>query len=451
MIESEKYQAAWANPRYRAFSPGEYAVTEFLAVTDAKPGDTVRDLGCGSGRAGTQLARRGLKVTQYDFAENCRDAEIDLPFALHDLTQLIPGLPADWVFCCDVMEHIPPEDVRKVLLNVVRAGWRVFLGICTDKDDYGPQLLGHPLHLTVQPAEWWREQLEALDCKILWSRTADQWAYFLVSAYADAVDFGPKTVLNVSHEALYANVKANLAAGYEEIQPHARQDVPLLIMAGGPSLLEHRDEIIERRKAGEFLVTVNAAHGLCREWGIEPSLQVMCDARPFNRRFVENPFPKTKYLIASQCDPAVAASLPRDQVLMWHSGDFLQETIKSFDIERGAGREWYPVYGGGTVMLRALPLLMMLGFYKFEIFGWDGCLLEHEGKLAHHAYAQPENDRTDVITLRVGRRLFQCHPWMVAQAGDFIKVIRVIGPHVSLIVHGDGLIAHIIKTAAEEN
>jgi hypothetical protein len=70
---------------------------------------------------------------------------------------------------------------------------------------------------------------------------------------------------------------------------------------------------------------------------------------------------------------------------------------------------------------------------------------------AHHAYHQPENDRKLVVDVTVGGRTFKCHPWMVAQAGDFLRLMQSIGKTIDLAVRGDGLIAHAIKTAAEES
>lgn len=435
----------WSHPAYRVVAPGEDAVAQFLEVANPSPGMTLRDLGCGTGRAGVRLAAAGLDVTQYDFAANCRDEGIDLPFVQHDLNDAVKGC-ADFAFCTDVLEHIPPEQVARVLRVVVGAGRRAYLQIACTPDHMG-KLIGEPLHLTVQPYAWWKEQLEAFDCRILWSEDLGHSCSFLVSGYADAAEFGPKTVLNVSHDTVTENVRANLAADYAEVMPYAQQDVPLMILAGGPSLVDFKDEIIERRKAGELLVTVNHTHQLCREWGIEPSIHIMCDAREFNVRFVTDPFPRTRYLIASQCHPSIAASLPRDQVLLWHSGQHLQETIAEFDKEHGKERAWYPVFGGGTVILRGIPLLMLLGYRKFELFGFDSCLRDD----AHHAYPQPENDRTVITDVTVGGKTFHCHPWMVAQAGDFARLMQSIGSHIDLAVRGDGLIAHVIATAAEEN
>jgi hypothetical protein len=97
-------------------------------------------------------------------------------------------------------------------------------------------------------------------------------------------------------------------------------------------------------------------------------------------------------------------------------------------------------------MLRALYLLRVLGFWRFEIFGFDSCITDDE----HHAYSQPENDGMQIITVTTtDGRMFRCNPWMVSQAQEFCDQIGVMGDEFEMIVYGDGLIAHLLKTGAE--
>jgi hypothetical protein len=94
-------------------------------------------------------------------------------------------------------------------------------------------------------------------------------------------------------------------------------------------------------------------------------------------------------------------------------------------------------------MLRAIPLLRMLGFKRFHLYGFDSCLTDE-----HHAYAQPENDSEHVVSATVGGRVFRCHVWMLSQAQEFIDLVKFMGDEIDLQVHGDGLISHIIETGA---
>ncbi len=87
-------------------------------------------------------------------------------------------------------------------------------------------------------------------------------------------------------------------------------------------------------------------------------------------------------------------------------------------------------------------------FRKVEVFGWDSCIRGTD----HHAYAQPENDDDRVVEMEAGGRRFKCHPWMIVQASDFQIVVRNILARIDdfeMVVHGDGLISHLINTASQ--
>lgn len=156
LTEQDKYRLLWGTDIYREHSPGEMWAHDILNFL--KPDSMVLDFGCGSGRASRVLADNGIPVFLMDFAENCRDeCAMDLPFLQWDLTKPIPP-KADYGICCDVMEHIPPDDVETVVGNIMASAKNVFFSIAT-VDDVCHDFIGQPLHLTIEPHGWWKELL----------------------------------------------------------------------------------------------------------------------------------------------------------------------------------------------------------------------------------------------------------------------------------------------------
>ena len=248
--------------------------------------------------------------------------------------------------------------------------------------------------------------------------------------------------LNTVLETVKANVEANIRLGFQQVQPYPTNDVEAMIVGGGPSLKDQIEEIRDLRERGIKLITLNNAYQYCLDHGIKPSAYVAVDARPFNVRFVENTIPECKYFIASQCDPEVFQKLEKvkDQTYIWHTS---AEEIQ--DILTAHYPKCFPVPGGSTVLLRAIPLFRMLGFKRFHLFGCDSCL-DIAG--SHHAYEQKENDEQAVIPVRVGGRIFYCNPWMVSQAREFIDLIGCMGDVMELNIHG-GLLRQILESGAE--
>jgi hypothetical protein len=216
----------------------------------------------------------------------------------------------------------------------------------------------------------------------------------------------------------------------------------------------YEDEIKKHRADGVKLLTLNGAYNWAVRHGITPSAQCVVDARPFNARFVDPVVDGCKYLICSQCDPSVFENLPKDRTFLWHtSADMIEDILKeAYPIQ------YFVIPGGSTVLLRAIPLMRMLGYSKFILYGCDSCVLpdmngaEGDLKYFHHAYEQKENDSEPVFPIIVnpGGRVFHCTTWQISQGQEFIDLIRYLGEEILLDVRGDGLLSHILQVGAAQ-
>lgn len=453
--EVVKYEKMWNIPEYRLVSPGELLASQFLAQAKPRKGSHVIDFGCGTGRGALMLAiLGGLKITMVDFAKNCLDEELEqmlttqahvLDFVEADLENPIP-VTAEYGYCTDVMEHIPPDKVDIVLNNVLRAAKHVFFSIHTEQDRCG-KMIGEELHLTVHNYSWWLQRFTDRGCVIHFSQELESACIFYVSAWMEGNEIVKAGVLNTAEEDIKDNVRYNCAQGWNQVSPHELNKEECIIIGGGPTLNDFLDDIKIKRANGAKLITLNGAYNWAIENGLNPSAQILVDARAFNARFVRPLHDTCVYLIASQCHPSVFEGLPRDRTFIWHTSAAMIEGILKENYE-----QWWPIPGGSTALLRAIPLMRMLGYKKFYLYGCDSCIATDN---KHHAYAQPENDSELIAPVIVstpnsgGDRIFSCHYWMVSQAEEFISLIKVLGEEIELEIFGDGLLKYILDVGAE--
>lgn len=588
--EQYKYEQMWSHPEYRRCVPGAQVAEQFLRLAQPFKGSTIIDFGAGTGEGALlitiladALFRNPVKVHMLDFARNCLDEDVRnaletqsqvLQFTQHDLTQPVP-VTAQYGFCTDVMEHIPPEQIDVVLHNILQAAQHVFFQISCVDDSCGV-LIGETLHLSVHPPAWWLAKFNDMKCQVhYWHAAADGSACL---AYVTAWSTGQELVdvgeLNIEEEKIRKNVRTNLEArfyehilfaykpdatlnsfykqlkpidspewqaalnllrehvvdygtpvpvhgdiwhlegvhfgpypaervgsdyaeeGYvdvpahdiriaywwgnsntyaafsfkqwddallkeggqlprwKQVRPYEPTNTEVMIVGGGPSLNGQLETIKQMRAEGVKLVTLNGAYN----WALEHpellpiSAQIVVDARPFNARFTHPVQDKTMYLIGSQCDPSVLEGLPQERTFLWHT---TAEAIRDI-LQEVCPEEWFGVPGGCTVLLRAIPLLKMLGYRKFHLFGCDSCTPElsawkdakTNAVYTHHAYAQPENDGVPNFPATVGGRTFTCTAWQIAQAQEFMTLIKVMGNLFELEVHGDGLLGWILQHGA---
>jgi 6-hydroxymethylpterin diphosphokinase MptE-like protein len=255
---------------------------------------------------------------------------------------------------------------------------------------------------------------------------------------------------NVSYEMILDQVLSNIKRQLPQAQPHSPNNETVALVCGGPSLAKTENELVEAVWKGAKVVAVNGAYQWCIDRNIKPTAMVMLDARAFNARFVRTPVTGCKYFLASQCHPDAFEICKDRDTYIWHvcsGGVSEHELLKEYYFDR-----CFPIGDGTTVAIKAIPLMRMLGFQTFEIFGFDSCWMYDE----HHSYYQPENDNDHCFPVWITPeghpelvQQFFCAPWMMRQGMDFQKLIHDHGDKFRLNIHGDGLIAATMRLSAQ--
>lgn len=257
--------------------------------------------------------------------------------------------------------------------------------------------------------------------------------------------------VNTPDAQILDHIRFAIRQGHPQIKRQGLQMDRICLVGSGPSLADTERELVDLLHAGAKLVTVNGAYRWCLERNLKPQTQIVLDARPENVRFLDPEVPGCHYVLASQCHPDVwRAVAGREKVWIFHG-------LNPENPERGILDEyylghWHGVAGGTTVTTRAIALLRMLGYLRFDLFGIDSCWMGAH----HHAFAQPENDADRRLTVTASpsghpelARTFTVAPWHLKQLEDFLQFIRINGQHVLLHVHGDGLIAYALRASAQ--
>lgn len=255
--------------------------------------------------------------------------------------------------------------------------------------------------------------------------------------------------VNTDAETIYRNIRSNLAAQLPQLTVYAENPQHVAVVGGGWSLSD--PEVYEQLRRlyfdGAAIVALNGSAKWLMERNLRPSMHIVLDARPENLEFIRDPIPNCKYFLASQVHPSLIEAVKDRDAYLFHA---MPEDVPEVAIcdDYYGKRRWVRVPACSSVGVTSILALRCLGFRYQHLFGIDSC---YRADGTHHAFPQALNENEGRAWFRFGQdgREFLCSPWMAAQARSFLEMIVVNHEHISLAVYGDGLIAYLLKTAAE--
>ena len=254
-----------------------------------------------------------------------------------------------------------------------------------------------------------------------------------------------------------ANIRVNGKRGlrkFEDLPGFMEvKDWPVALAGGGPSIKRHLEEL----RQFQTIVSCGSAHDYLIENGITPTFAVACDPDPVTQAYFQNPTQKAIYLLSTHADPQLYEHLADYKIATWNC--YTDESDAQLAWAENDGPNWHAVGGGCTVGLRALSLMMLLGFQDIHFFGFDSCIevLEND-EINHHAY-QYATDKEVMQTLHKirmganspGEKVYICEGYQLAQGFHFKMFVDCHGDKFRAHFHGGGMLSDWYDTWLARN
>lgn len=186
-----------------------------------------------------------------------------------------------------------------------------------------------------------------------------------------------KPVDSVEKSEQLQHIAENAATIQKWIGPYQAHEMTALFVSAGPTLPEYLDEIREKQAAGAVVFAVKHSLPTLKKAGIQPDWTVILDARPVDGKsthgvtrteLFEDVGPQDRFLFATMTHPSVRKLLEAKgaQLYGWHAHTQATQKAKLPEFEIGA------VVMGGTCSATRIPMLaFVMGFRRFEFYGYD--------------------------------------------------------------------------------
>lgn len=241
----------------------------------------------------------------------------------------------------------------------------------------------------------------------------------------------------VKTEDRWAQVESAMARVRTRIDLAPVHNRTALLACYGPSLASTMD-ILKREMSNPDvdIVSVSGAHDFLLSRDIWPRYHIECDPRPHKALNISSHHPAVQYLIASCVHPDFFDRIEGADIKLWHisSQDHVAKLIACGE------NHHHIISGGGSVGLRAIPLLYALGYRSISIFGMDCSYSETGEKWAGKHAGKKE----DAVECRCGNRTFLTSPVLMTYATGFFETCQK-AQDISIRLYGDGLLQAMVR------
>lgn len=229
-----------------------------------------------------------------------------------------------------------------------------------------------------------------------------------------------------------------LSLGLPSLGAYHPHDMVAVLVGSGPSIATQLDSIKRQRDKGRPIIAIKDAHDFLIEHGIIPNQAVVLDPTEYQWQCFRRKHPDVQYWVCSQCHPSMFAHLAGHQVSLFHL------IFNENKVYKGQPSVKFMIGGATTTGLRAISLLHVMGFRRFELYGFDCCFTGDRLRV-ETAWERPKDDNSRVVPVRCGARTFLCNPGMAAQAQEFQNLWTDYQmPDIFVQSYGDGLITAIL-------
>ena len=445
---------------------GGAVILDFIQKRTDSTVKTVFDFGCNDGSYLAPFRDAGCSTFGVDYNPDsiARGRARGLDLAVGGLDVLEARGTADLIICNHVLEHcLDLEETLARLSRCLNSNGLLFIGV--------PGLYRWEPSQLFQNAHVWQFTAETLSYVMrccgfeevycdqhivsLWQYTGEHESKQLLGSHAPrqvlqylqhGKRFAPeiRTVNKFPLPERKGYIDHAMSLGLPDLSQQIGEltDKHAIIIGGGPSVEFHVEQLEQLKVNGAAVITIERMLPWCLLHGIVPEYVAVMDASDDVIAAFHTLPTMCRYLVATQCQPAVFDALKGLEVSIFSTPQ------RGIDINAMREKHDLPmatqVNSGGSVTLCAMSLAMTLGARSLHVFGFD-CHVT-QGTYAKGIAGVGEQPDTFEVSARGDEKRYRTNSAYLSFAQQFFKLMEMArqwGLIETVKIYGDSLVKAI--------